>query len=68
MKRKFKEGDLIKRTKGKITYSFVCYGNYGMYGDMRIKHPTTKKIHTIFESYSTWIVISNTQSDLFPIF
>ena len=72
MKNKFKDGDLIKRGRGKNIYRFLGYGNYGRYGDMRIEQTETNMVYTVFSHQADWILASSVvveeTNDLFPIY
>jgi len=65
--KKFKEGDLIRRDKGKVVYRFIGYGQYGRFGDMRVEQTETNVIYTMFSKRGNWCLVNQT-NDLFPIY
>jgi len=68
----FKNGDLIKRDKGKVVYRFLKYDDYGRHGDMHVEQTETKRIYTLFSHHSDWVLVSNVETQInnefFPIY
>jgi len=69
IKRKFKEGDFIKRKNGRTVYEVITYGNFGKWGDLKVRQMGTGKTYVIHSYLETFVLFKENEStDMFPIF
>ena len=67
--KRFNEGDFIKRKNGRTVYEVITYGDFGKWGDLRVRQMGTGKIYTVHSYLETFVLFKESKStEMFPIF